>query len=214
MKVGDNMKISTSFLTSRNIPRDLGILNDTDTDFIHVDVMDGKFVKNKTMPFKEMKNIYKYTSKRLDVHLMVKKPSKYIKDYATLNTAYLTIHIEAEEDLDMLLELIKSYGIKCGISIRPSTDLELLRPYLKKVDLILLMSVEPGQGGQSFLEDTQDRLKELKQMCKEEKSHCLISVDGGINDETKKFVKGADILVSGSYVINSYDFQNAIDDLR
>ena len=99
-KESDIMLISTSFLSSKNIPKDLVKLNDTDTDYIHVDVMDGKFVKNKTMPFSEMKNIYKYTSKRLDVHLMVKNPKKYIIDYATLNTEYITFHIETEDVLE------------------------------------------------------------------------------------------------------------------
>lgn len=208
------MQISTSFLSSKNAPRDLRILNDTDTDFIHVDIMDGKFVKNKTMPFKEMKNIYKFTSKRLDIHLMVEKPMKYIKDYVTLNTEYLTIHLEINQNINDLLDLIKLYGVKCGLSIKPSTDLEELRPYLNKIDLVLLMSVEPGQGGQAFLEDTKDRIKQLKKMLNEEKSSAKISVDGGITNETKKFVKDADILASGSYIINSENFQEAIDSLR
>lgn len=104
------MLISTSFLSSKNIPKDLIKLNETNTDYIHVDVMDGKFVKNKTMPFKEMKNIYRYTSKRLDVHLMVNNPKKYIKEYASLNTEYITFHIETEDVLKNL-ELIKKYGI-------------------------------------------------------------------------------------------------------
>ncbi len=209
------MKISTSFLSSKNIPRDLTILNDTDVDYIHVDVMDGKFVKNKTMPFKEMKNIYKFTSKRLDVHLMVAKPYKYIKNYASLNTEYLTIHAEVEEDVGDLLNLIKSYGIKCGLSIKPTSDLELLRPYLSQVDLILVMAVEPGQGGQEFLPDTVERIKQIKKMLKDVKSKALLSVDGGINADTKKLIGTAvDILVSGSYVTNSNNFQDAIDTLR
>ena len=111
------MLVSTSFLSSNNIPRDLKKLNETDTDYIHVDVMDGKFVPNKTMPFSEMKNIYKYTSKRLDVHLMVNDPTKYINDYATLNTEYITIHEEIDVDIIEMLKLIKSYGIKCGLAI-------------------------------------------------------------------------------------------------
>ncbi len=208
------MQVSTSFLSSRNIPRDLKILNETDTDFIHVDVMDGKFVKNKTMPFKEMKNIYKFTSKRLDVHLMVRKPKKYIIDYALLNTAYLTMHLELEEDIDELLDLIATYGIKCGISIKPSTDLEEIRPYLKRIDLVLVMAVEPGKPGQEFLEDTPDRIKKLKEMIQEEQAQVKISVDGGITDETRKYVTGADIVVSGTYVLSSEDFQEAIDRLR
>lgn len=206
--------ISTSFLSSNRIPRDLRILNETDTDFIHVDVMDGKFVKNKTMPFKEMRNIYKFTSKRLDVHLMVAKPEKYIKDYATLNTAYLTIHLEAHQDISKLLKLIQSYGIKCGLSIKPSTPIEELEPYLKELDLVLVMSVEPGYAGQDFLEDTPDRIKELKELIQRTDSKAKISVDGGIDDETRKQVNDADIVVSGSYIIQSDNFQEAIQRLR
>ena len=106
------MLISTSFLSSKNIPKDLEKLNETSTDYIHVDIMDGKFVKNKTMPFSEMKHIYKYTSKRLDVHLMVKDPKKYIDDYATLNTEYITFHLETLCDIESNLQLIRKYGIK------------------------------------------------------------------------------------------------------
>lgn len=208
------MMVSTSFLSSRNIPKDLEILNDTDTDFIHVDVMDGKFVRNKTMSFKELRNIYKFTSKRLDVHLMVKKPEKYIKDYVSLNTAYLTIHLESEQDTKDLLQLIKSYGVKCGISIKPSTPIIALQPYLKLVDLILVMSVEPGKGGQEFLPDTEVRLKQLRKLLKEEKSDAKISVDGGINKETRKKVKAADMVVSGSYILSGEDYQDQIDSLR
>lgn len=213
-KVGDILVNIDFFLSSNRIPRDLRILNETDTDFIHVDVMDGKFVKNKTMPFKEMRNIYKFTSKRLDVHLMVAKPEKYIKDYATLNTAYLTIHLEAHQDISKLLKLIQSYGIKCGLSIKPSTPIEELEPYLKELDLVLVMSVEPGYAGQDFLEDTPDRIKELKELIQRTDSKAKISVDGGIDDETRKQVNDADIVVSGSYIIQSDNFQEAIQRLR
>lgn len=208
------MLISTSFLSSNNIPRDLRILNDTDTDFIHVDVMDGKFVKNKTLPFKEMKNIYKFTSKRLDVHLMVSKPEKYIKDYVTLNAAYLTIHLEVSQDIERLLQLIKSYGIKCGLSIKPTTSIEALRPYIERIDLVLIMSVEPGMYGQDFLEDTPDRIEEVRKLITSTGSHARISVDGGINEKTRPLVQNADILVSGSYILNSDDYQKMIQSLR
>ena len=106
------MKVSASFLSSKNIPNDLRKLNDTDVDYIHVDIMDGKFVKNKTMPFREMKHIYEFTSKRLDVHLMVDDPSKYIPLYAELNTEYITFHVEVLEDIKNNIDLIKSFSIK------------------------------------------------------------------------------------------------------
>lgn len=207
------MKVSVSYLSSKNIIEDLRKLTVTDTDYIHVDVMDGKFVKNRTLSFSELKEIHRYTNKRLDVHLMVKKPWKYIDDYATLNTEYITIHVETK-NVSKTLDLIESYGIKKGLSIKPETPLDELDPYLDKVDLILVMSVEPGKGGQEFIDNTIDRIKELKKKLKEHKSNALISVDGGINEEVAKKLKNVDVLASGSYVINSADYQEAINKLR
>ena len=207
------MKISVSYLSSKNIIEDLRKLTVTDADYIHVDVMDGRFVKNKTLSFSELKEIHRYTNKRLDVHLMVKKPWKYIDDYATLNTEYITFHVETK-NVDKTLDLIESYGIKKGLSIKPETSLDKLDPYLDNIDLILVMSVEPGKGGQVFIDSTIDRIKELKKKLKEHKSNALISVDGGINEEVAKKLKDVDILASGSFVINSDDYQEAIDKLR
>ena len=156
------MLISTSFLTSKNIPKDLTLLNETDTDYIHVDVMDGKFVKAKSLPFKEMRHIYKYTSKRLDIHLMVEKPEKFIKDYAKLNAEYITFNIEVDTDIESCLKLVKSFGIKCGLAISPDTEVKQLVPYLPLIDLILILGVYPGKGGQEFMEETKSKLKEAK----------------------------------------------------
>lgn len=208
------MLVSTSFLSSNNIPRDLKKLNETDTDYIHVDVMDGKFVPNKTMPFSEMKNIYKYTSKRLDVHLMVNDPMKYINDYATLNTEYITIHEEIDVGIIEMLKLIKSYGIKCGLAIKPDTLVSDLVPYLPLLDLVLVMSVEPGAGGQKFIMESEDKIKEVKTLIDTYNLSTKISVDGGINSETKDYCSLCDILVSGSYIVNSLDFSKQIDSLR
>lgn len=208
------MLISTSFLSSKNIPKDLTKLNETSTDYIHVDIMDGKFVPNKTMPFSEMKNIYKYTSKRLDVHLMVKEPKKYIDNYSTLNTEYITIHLELLDDVEKYLNQIKSYGIKCGLSLKPSTPVKELVPYLPLLDLILVMSVEPGMGGQEFIKETEEKIKELRVLLNEYHSNAKISVDGGINQDTRKYCNMCYILVSGSYIINSDDFEEKINSLR
>lgn len=207
------MLISTSFLSSINPAKDLKKLNDTDTDFIHVDVMDGIFVQGRTMPFKEMKKIYKYTSKRLDVHLMVEEPSKLIKKYATLNAEYITIHVESE-NVENNLNLIRNYAIKSGIAINPETKVSELVPYLPLVDMILVMSVEPGKGGQAFLPKTKAKIKEITKLLKEYKSKALISVDGGINNETKANCEGADVLVAGTYIISDTDFQERINKLR
>lgn len=208
------MLISTSFLSSKNLIHDLRKLDKTDTDYIHVDVMDGKFVQKKTMPFKEMRNIYKYTNKRLDIHLMVKNPKKYIDDYASLNTEYISFHIESDENIEKNLQLIKEYGIKSGLAINPDTEIKELVPYLPLLDLVLVMSVEPGAGGQDFIVKTTDKIKELKILLSEYNSDVKISVDGGINDRTKKYCTDCDILVSGSYIINGDDLQEKIDSLR
>ena len=208
------MKISASFLSSKNIPEDLTKLNNTDVDYIHVDIMDGKFVPNKTMPFREMKHIYEYTSKRLDVHLMVEDPSKYIPLYAELNTEYITIHVEIEEDILKDLELIKSYSIKCGLAISPDTKVNELIPYLPYLDYILVMSVYPGKGGQQFIENTENKLKEVRALLDSYNIKAVISVDGGIDNTTKDKCKEADILVAGSYIIKSDNFQEKISSLR
>lgn len=207
-------KISASFLSSRNIPRDLIKLNATDADFIHIDVMDGKFVKNKTMPFSEMKNIYKFTNKRLEVHLMVENPSKYISQYAELNTECIMFHVESSEDIIKNLELIKSFSIKSGLAISPDTKVSDLIPYLPYLDQILVMSVYPGEGGQKFIENSENRIKEIKELIKSYNLNILIDVDGGICDTVLDKVVDADILTAGSYVINSSNYQEKITSLR
>lgn len=208
------MKVSASFFSSKNIPRDLKKLNDTDVDYIHVDIMDGKFVKNKTMPFREMRHIYEYTSKRLDVHLMVEDPSKYIPLYAELNTEYITFHVEVLEDIKKNIDLIKSYSIKPGLAIKPNTKINELIPYLPFIDLILVMSVEPGEGGQAFIEESENRVNEVRDLINSYNLDCVINIDGGINNETCKRCKNCDIIVAGSYIINSDNFQDKISSLR
>ncbi len=209
------MKISASFLTSYDKSKDLRKLNMTDVDYIHVDYMDGKFVRQKSLPFRELKKVYKYTCKRLDVHLMAEKPEKLISKFASLNTEYITVHVEISRNLEKIIQLIHSYGIKAGLSIKPNTDIKELEPYLDSIDLILVMGVEPGRGGQPFLEETGKKVKAIKKFI-EKKGHnnILISVDGGINKETKKKVKDADILVSGNYITSSDNFQERITELR
>ena len=208
--------ISASFLTSKDIPKTLTELNDTDVDFIHVDVMDGKYVENKSLPFKEMKHIYKFTDKRLDVHLMVESPSKYIKDYASLNTEYITIHLDTLEDTLSNLKLIKSYGIKAGLALNPDDKVDKLIPYLPYIDLILVMGVIPGSGGQKFINKTLSKLKELKVLKKEYKDfNFKISVDGGVNNLVLKKINNlTDIIVSGNYIISSDNYQEKINSLR
>mgnify|MGYP004678735427 FL=1 len=211
------MLVSASFLSSKDIPKFLNKLNDTDINYIHVDVMDGVYVKNKTMPFREMRHISDYTSKRLDVHLMVKNPLKYIPDYASLNTEYITIHKDIEDDLLTCLKEIKSYYIKTGIALKEEDEIKDIIPYLPYIDLLLIMSVTPGAGGQGFQENSILKMKEV-QVLKMEYSKdfsFIVSVDGGINADTITKVNNyVDMVVSGSYLSSSTDLQEAIDTLR
>ena len=208
------MKVSTTFLSSKDIPKDLMLLDKTDTDYIHVDVMDGKFVPNKTMPFREMKHISDYTSKRLDIHLMVNEPSKYIPLYAELNVEYITFQIEIDENIEKDLKMIKDYSIKCGLAIKPETKVSSLIPYLPYLDLILVMSVEPGMGGQSFIAESENKIKEVRTLLNSYNLDTIISVDGGINDKTVAMCRDADMVAAGSYIVLSDNFQEKISSLR
>ena len=207
------MLVSTSFLSSKNPAKDLKILDKTDTDFIHVDVMDGKFVSNKTMPFREMSKIYKYTTKKLDVHLMVEDSHSYIEKYATLNTQYITIHVESK-NVKENLEYIREHHIYPGLAISPNTPVSEIVPYLPFVSLILVMSVEPGKGGQAFMVEMVDKIKEIRDLIKEYDISPIISVDGGVNNDTIKYCRDLDMVVSGSYIVSSDDFQERINSLR
>ncbi|MBQ8131998.1 MAG: ribulose-phosphate 3-epimerase [Bacilli bacterium] len=208
------MKVSASFLSSKNIPMDLRKLDQTDVDYIHVDIMDGKFVPNKTMPFSEMKNIYKYTSKRLEIHLMVEDPEKYIPLYAELNTEYIIIHVEIDKDIEKCLNLIKKYSIKAGLSIKPDTPVSALVPYLPFIDSVLVMSVEPGEGGQPFISGTGDKIHEVRALLNEYDIPAIINVDGGVTGDTISECKECDMVTSGSYLVGAEDFQEKISSLR
>lgn len=209
------MKVSVSILSSSIKPQDIvKKLDNTKADYIHVDIMDGKFVENKTWTISEVKKIVSYSKLPLDVHLMVENPSKYIEDYALLNTSYITFHYEAVKDIDKMINEIKNYGLKVGIAINPETDEKVLYPYLTKVDQILVMSVHPGKSGQSFIDNTPNKIDNLKQEIINQNAKTIISVDGGINDETGKLCvdKGVDMLVSASYIHK--DIVNNINTLK
>lgn len=205
--------ISVSFLSSKDAEKDIMKLNASSCDYIHVDVVDGKFAKKKHNPYKLLYKIQSKVKKRLDVHLMDKKPLKNINYYAGLNTEYLTIHVELDK-LDKYIELIKEYGIKVGLAINPETDVSALLPYLSKIDLVLVMSVTPGAGGQPFIEETYKKILKIKKMIVSKKVKVKIAVDGGVNDINSKKLDFADILISGSYVTKSDDFEKSINNLR
>ncbi|NLA33280.1 MAG: ribulose-phosphate 3-epimerase [Tenericutes bacterium] len=208
------MKISASFLESNNIIEDIYKLDKTDVDYLHVDIMDGNWVKRKTFKYKEIKHYTSNISKRLDIHLMVKKPLKYVKKYIDLNVAFITIHLEDTIDLNKTINYIKAHNIKVGLSIKPETNFESLYPYLEKIDLVLLMGVNPGYGGQKIVDNINERLTKLKNYLNTKKLNTLISVDGGINNDNKHLVSKADILVIGSYILNSNNYQEQINKMR
>jgi len=207
-------KISVTFLTCKKIDKALKLIDLTDADFIHVDHMDGRFVSKRFKPLRTLKKISNTLNKRLDVHIMAKKPLKIIREYAYLNTEYITIHVELEKNLEKCIAEIRNFGIKCGLAINPNTDISKLEPYLEKIDLILVMSVEPGKGGQTFIDDTIDKIIDIKNIIKERKLNIQLSVDGGINKDNLKKLKSVDIACVGSFITNSDDWQNAIDTLR
>ena len=196
------MKISASFLTIDNIENVNKLVN-CDIDYLHLDIMDGIFVSNKN-------EVFNITNKKpLDVHLMVNDVYKYIDIYKKLNPLFITFHYEAVTDVLDAINYIKKFNIKVGLSIKPSTKVEEIIPYLPYLDLVLVMSVEPGLGGQQFIMDTINKIKKLKEL----KGNYLIEVDGGINDNTIKLVNDADIVVVGSY-ITSGDYEERIKNLK
>ena len=197
------MKVSVSILSSSIKASDIvKKLDNTSCDFIHLDIMDGKFVENKTWTYSEIKKIVSYSNKKLDVHLMVEKPEKYIEDYALLNTDRITFHIEAVKDIDSMIDLISNYGLKVGIAINPDTDVEKIFPYLNRIDEVLVMGVYPGKSGQTFIEETPDRIKAIKDEIVKQNLNVEIGVDGGINYDTAILCvnSGVDILISATYL--------------
>lgn len=209
------MKVSVSILSSTIKASDIvKKLDNSLSDYIHVDIMDGKFVDNKSWTFSEVKKITSYSHLPLDVHLMVKDPQKYIEDYALLNTNDIIFHYEAVKDVNEMIELVKNYGLKVGIAISPDTEVSVLYPYLKDIDIALIMSVYPGKSGQSFLESTVEKINKLNEEIINQNLKTVISVDGGINNETGALCKeaGASMLVSASYIHK--DIYNNIDVLK
>lgn len=207
------MKVSASILSDKLKASDLvKSFDKTNVDYIHLDIMDSKFVKNKSWTYSEIKKIISNTSKQLDVHLMVSNPSKYIEDYALLNTKYLIIHYEAVKDLESVLKEIKSYGLNTGVSIVPKTKVDVLFPYLYLIDQVLVMSVIPGKSGQSFIEKSVDKINKLKEEINKQGVNTIISVDGGINNETALLCKeaGVDMVVSASFLHNDINHNVSI----
>lgn len=207
------MKIATSILNSSDRIESVLKLNRTNTSYIHVDVMDGKFVSDNQFSIKEIKAVNLVTKYPMDVHLMVDDPLKYIEELSGLNISYITFHLEIKKDKKKIISKIKELGYKVGISVKPDTDLNELIPYLNDIDMVLVMSVEPGKGGQKFLVNTVKRIKELKKMIVDGGHDIEIEVDGGINDTTIIMLEDVDIVVVGSYIVKSDNYYGQIEKL-
>ena len=188
-----------------NLQRDLEMINESSADWFHIDIMDGVFVPNISFGMPVVRDINKHAKKTIDVHLMIVNPDQYIETFASLGADILTVHYEACTHLHRTIQAIKAAGMKAGVALNPHSSVDLLKDTIKDIDLVCLMSVNPGFGGQSFIENTYDKIKELKELIKSKESKCLIEIDGGVtNKNAKKLVEnGANVLVAGSYVFKS-----------
>ena len=208
------MKIAASFLDIKGpIVDEVTKLSNLDIDYLHLDVMDGIFVENKTFTYEEFYNITRFSTKPKDVHLMVSDVRRYIDEFSNLKPEFITFHFEAVSEVSSVINYIHEKGIKVGLSIKPSTDISEIVDYLDYLDLILVMSVEPGRGGQSFIEDSMKKIDTLYNLREKQNYKYLIEVDGGINNETIKLCENADIVVVGSY-ITKQNYEEAIRNLR
>jgi len=213
-----SIKISASLLSSDhcNLESEINKLNNTSVDYIHFDIMDGSFVPEITFGANFVKSLRPLTDKIFDVHLMVDHPEKFIERFALCGSDIITVHIESTNHIDRLLSHIKSFGIKAGVSICPGTDESLLKYTYDIADLILVMSVNPGFGGQKFLHSQLSKISSIRKAIKESGRDIDLSVDGGINNQTGLLCleSGANVLVSGTYIFGSDDYGSNINALR
>lgn len=212
------IKISPSILSAdfANLGNEIRAIEKAGADYIHIDVMDGAFVPNITIGNEVVKNLRKETTLPFDVHLMINNPDNHIQAFAEAGSDIITIHAEATIHLDRSIDLIKSFGKKAGVSIVPSTHEDVLDYILDKVDLILVMTVNPGFGGQKFLESQLNKIKNIRHKINQSGRNIELEVDGGVNAKTIDLVKsaGADVIVSGSYIFGSNSYSEAISKLR
>lgn len=199
-----------------NVQRDVEMINNSKADWFHIDVMDGVFVPNISFGFPVIQAIKKHAKKPLDVHIMIVNPDQFVEEFAKAGTDILTVHFEACTHLHRTIQLIKSHGMKAGVALNPHTNVNVLEDVIADLDLVLIMSVNPGFGGQKFIESAVEKVSKLKQLISSNNSKALIEVDGGVNLETGKILvdAGADALVAGSFVFNSENPTNTIQSLK
>lgn len=199
-----------------NIQRDVEMINSSDADWFHVDVMDGVFVPNISFGFPVISAIKKHATKPLDVHLMIANPDQYIEEFKKAGADILTVHYEACTHLHRTIQAIKAAGMKAGVALNPHTPVDILQDVIADLDLVLIMSVNPGFGGQKFINNALLKVEQTKNLIHRRGSHAIVEVDGGVNLETGlELVRaGADVLVAGSYVFNSADPLQTIKDLK
>ena len=199
-----------------NLQRDIEMINNSEADWFHIDIMDGVFVPNISFGMPVLEAISKHAKKTIDVHLMIIDPDRYISTFKKLGADILTVHYEACTHLHRTLQAIKAEGMKAGVALNPHTNIDLLEDVIQDIDLVCIMSVNPGFGGQSFIENTYAKVEKLKALINRKNASTLIEIDGGVTNKNAKQLAdaGADVLVAGSYVFGAQDPIATITDLK